>query len=149
MSTSYYVKKKKIQFIPIPRTHACISCTMHIMFDYRWTLEDEETNQISALEPTELLVKADSTWASSLKVKYNVISIMASEEAKAETVKFQRPKSSSTPKSQFGNTAPNLPLTIWREKKKEKKKRKRKRRRRENEIKSVQSIHQSVKTDLI
>ena len=49
---------------------------------------------------------------------------MASEEAKAETVKFQRPKSSSTPKSQFGNTAPNLPLTIWRKKKKEKKKEK-------------------------
>ena len=118
------------------------------MFDYRWTLENEETNQISALEPTELLVKADSTWASSLKVKYNVISIMASEEAKAETVKFQRPKSSSTPKSQFGNTAPNLPLTIWRKKKK-KKKRKRKRRRRENEIKGAQPIHQSVKTDLI
>ena len=77
VSTSYYVKKKKkIQFIPIPLTHACISCTMYyIMFDYRWTLEDEETNQISALEPTKLLVKADSTWASSLKVKYNVISL--------------------------------------------------------------------------
>ena len=123
---------------------------MYIMFDYRWTLEDEETNQISALEPTKLLVKADSTWASSLKVKYNVISIMASEEAKAETVKFQRPKSSSTPKSQFGNTAPNLPLTIWRKKKKKKKrKRKRKWRRRENEIKGAQPIHQSVKIDLI
>ena len=51
---------------------------------------------------------------------------MASEEAKAETVKFQRPKSSSTPKSQFNNTAPNLPLTIWRGKKKEKKKEKEK-----------------------
>ena len=34
-----------------------------------------KTNQISALEPTELLVKADSTWASSLKVNDNVISL--------------------------------------------------------------------------
>ena len=34
-----------------------------------------KANQISALEPTELLVKADSTSASSLKVKGNVISL--------------------------------------------------------------------------
>ena len=52
---------------------------------------------------------------------------MASEEAKAETVKFQRPKSSSTPKSQFGNTAPNLPRGKKKRKKKKKKKKKKKR----------------------
>ena len=56
---------------------------------------------------------------------------MASEEAKAEKVKFQRPKSSSTPRSQFGNTAPNLPLTIEGKKKKKKKKKKKTKKKRE------------------
>ena len=68
------IKNKKNQLIPIPLTHACISCKMYRISYYQWTPK-MKTNQISALEPTKLLVKADSTWASSLKVKDNVFSL--------------------------------------------------------------------------
>ena len=47
----------------------CIECPT---IDELWKMK---TNQISALETTELLVEADSMWASNLKVKDKVISL--------------------------------------------------------------------------
>ena len=81
---------------------------------------------------------------------------MANKEAKAAAEKFQRPKSSSTPKSQFGNNAPKSKSTSNNLKEKTKpktktktKNQKTKERERESEIKHVQPIHQSIKIDMI